>query len=171
MTLIETHEDAENVQVENPENVGFLTQTTLSVDDTADVIDVLRRRFPKINAPRSEDICYATSNRQEAVKAIASNCDAMLVIGAPNSSNSVRLVEVAERQGTPARLIQRATEMDFDWLDGVETLGITAGASAPEILVREVVEALADRFDVTEREVETTREKMLFKLPRGLEAA
>lgn len=171
MTLIETQEDAENVEVENPANVGFLTQTTLSVDDTADVIKVLRRRFPEINAPRSEDICYATSNRQEAVKAIASNCDAMLVIGAPNSSNSVRLVEVAERQGTPARLIQRATEMDFGWLDGVETLGITAGASAPEILVREVVETLADRYDVTEREVETTREKMLFKLPRGLEAA
>ena len=171
MTLIETHDDAENVEVENPANVGFLTQTTLSVDDTADVIKVLRRRFPDINAPRSEDICYATSNRQEAVKAIASNCDAMLVIGAPNSSNSVRLVEVAERQGTPARLIQRATEMDFDWLKGVETLGITAGASAPEILVREVVETLADRYDVTEREVETTREKMLFKLPRGLEAA
>lgn len=171
MTLIETHDDAENVVVENPDNVGFLTQTTLSVDDTVDIIQVLRRRFPQINAPRSEDICYATSNRQEAVKAIASNCDAMLVIGAPNSSNSVRLVEVAERQGTPARLIQRATEMDFDWLDGVETLGITAGASAPEILVREVVETLGDRFDVTEREVETTREKMLFKLPRGLEAA
>ena len=171
MTLIETHDDAENVEVENPANVGFLTQTTLSVDDTADVIEVLRRRFPEINAPRSEDICYATSNRQEAVKAIASSCDAMLVIGAPNSSNSVRLVEVAERQGTPARLIQRATEMEFDWLEGVETLGITAGASAPEILVREVVEALADRYDVTEREVETTREKMLFKLPRGLEAA
>ncbi len=171
MTLVETHDDAENVVVENPDNVGFLTQTTLSVDDTADIIQVLRRRFPDINAPRSEDICYATSNRQEAVKAIASNCDAMLVIGAPNSSNSVRLVEVAERQGTPARLIQRATEMDFDWLEGVKTLGITAGASAPEILVREVVETLAQRYDVTESEIETTREKMLFKLPRGLEAA
>ncbi|QLC21776.1 4-hydroxy-3-methylbut-2-enyl diphosphate reductase [Parasphingopyxis sp. CP4] len=171
MTLVETHDDAENVVVENPDNVGFLTQTTLSVDDTVDIIQVLRRRFPQINAPRSEDICYATSNRQEAVKAIASNCDSMLVIGAPNSSNSVRLVEVAERQGTPARLIQRATEIDFDWFEDVQTLGITAGASAPEILVREVVEALGHRFDVTEREVETTREKMLFKLPRGLEAA
>ncbi|MEM8694502.1 MAG: 4-hydroxy-3-methylbut-2-enyl diphosphate reductase [Pseudomonadota bacterium] len=171
MTLVETHDDAENVEVENPDNLGFLTQTTLSVDDTADIIDVLRRRFPNINAPRSEDICYATSNRQDAVKAIAASCDAMLVIGAPNSSNSVRLVEVAERQGTTARLIQRATEMDFDWLEGVGTLGITAGASAPEILVREVVDTLAERYDVTEREVETTREKMLFKLPRGLEAA
>ncbi|MEO1167357.1 MAG: 4-hydroxy-3-methylbut-2-enyl diphosphate reductase [Pseudomonadota bacterium] len=171
MTLVETHDDAENIQIENPDNLGFLTQTTLSVDDTADIIEVLQRRFPNINAPRSEDICYATSNRQEAVKAIASHCDAMLVIGAPNSSNSVRLVEVAERQGTTARLIQRATEMDFDWLKGVETLGITAGASAPEILVREVVDTLAERYDITEREVETTREKMLFKLPRGLQAA
>ena len=171
MTLIETHEDAENVEVDDPDNLGFLTQTTLSVDDTADMIEVLQRRFPNINAPRSEDICYATSNRQEAVKAIASNCDAMFVIGAPNSSNSLRLVEVAERQGTRACLIQRATEIDFDWLDGVETLGITAGASAPEILVREVVDTLAQRYDISEREVETTREKMLFKLPRGLEAA
>lgn len=171
MTLIETHDDAENVEVENPDNLGFLTQTTLSIDDTADIIEVLRHRFPNINAPRSEDICYATSNRQEAVKAIASSCDAMLVIGAPNSSNSVRLVEVARRQGTTARLIQRATEMDFDWLEGVETLGITAGASAPEILVREVVNMLGERYEIAEREVETTREKMLFKLPRGLQAA
>jgi 4-hydroxy-3-methylbut-2-enyl diphosphate reductase len=171
MTLIETHEDAENIQVEDAENLGFLTQTTLSVDDTIDVIEVLRRRFPTINVPRSEDICYATSNRQDAVKAIAASCDAMLVIGAPNSSNSVRLVEVAERQGTTARLIQRATEIDFDWLDGVATLGITAGASAPEILVREVVEMLSTRYNITEREIETTRENMLFKLPRGLEAA
>jgi 4-hydroxy-3-methylbut-2-en-1-yl diphosphate reductase len=171
MTLIETRDDAETIEPPNADNLGFLTQTTLSVDDTRDIIAVLRRRFPAINAPRSEDICYATSNRQEAVKAIASNCDFMLVIGAPNSSNSVRLVEVAERQGTDARLIQRAADIDFDWLEGVNTLGITAGASAPEILVREVVEMLAERFDVTESEVETTREKMLFKLPRGLEAA
>lgn len=171
MSLIETRDDAETIQPPNAENLGYLTQTTLSVDDTRDIIDVLRRRFPAINAPRSEDICYATSNRQEAVKAIASSCDFMLVIGAPNSSNSVRLVEVAERQGTTAKLIQRATEIDFDWLEGVGTLGITAGASAPEILVREVVDKLAERFDVTESEVETTREKMLFKLPRGLETA
>lgn len=171
MTLIETSADAEAIEPPSADNLGFLTQTTLSVDDTRDIITILRRRFPSINAPRSEDICYATSNRQEAVKAIASNCDFMLVIGAPNSSNSVRLVEVAERQGIAARLIQRATEIDFDWLDGVRTLGITAGASAPEILVREVVELLQERFDVTEREIETTREKMLFKLPRGLEAA
>ncbi|QLC24497.1 4-hydroxy-3-methylbut-2-enyl diphosphate reductase [Parasphingopyxis algicola] len=171
MTLVETAQDAESVEIPDADNLGFLTQTTLSVDDTIEIIDVLRRRFPNINAPRSEDICYATSNRQDAVKAIAASCDAMLVIGAPNSSNSLRLVEVAEREGTSARLIQRATEIDFEWLDGVATLGITAGASAPEILVREVVDWLAERFDITEREVETTREKMLFKLPRGLEAA
>lgn len=171
MTLIETSGDAETVEPSDTGNLAFLTQTTLSVDDTRDIIDVLNRRFPEIAAPRSEDICYATSNRQEAVKAIASQCDFMLVIGAPNSSNSLRLVEVAERQGTAAKLIQRATDIDLDWLKTVETLGITAGASAPEILVREVVEMLAERFDVTEREVETTREKMLFKLPRGLEAA
>ncbi|RED15273.1 4-hydroxy-3-methylbut-2-enyl diphosphate reductase [Parasphingopyxis lamellibrachiae] len=171
MTLIETRSDAETVEPPDTGNLGFLTQTTLSVDDTRDIIEVLNQRFPEIIAPRSEDICYATSNRQEAVKAIASQCDFMLVIGAPNSSNSLRLVEVAERQGTAARLIQRATDIDFGWLVGIETLGITAGASAPEILVREVVEMLTKHFDVTEREVETTREKMLFKLPRGLEAA
>jgi 4-hydroxy-3-methylbut-2-enyl diphosphate reductase len=171
MTLVETVEDAETVAPPDPDNLGFLSQTTLSVDDTRHIIDVLRRRFPAIAAPRSEDICYATSNRQEAVKAIAASCDAVLVIGAPNSSNSLRLVEVAERQGTSAKLIQRASDIDFGWLEGVGTLGITAGASAPEILVREVVERLSERFDVTEREVETAQEKMLFKLPRGLEAA
>ncbi|MBC2777477.1 4-hydroxy-3-methylbut-2-enyl diphosphate reductase [Parasphingopyxis marina] len=171
MTLIETVEDAQSVSPPDHGDLGFLTQTTLSVDDTRQIIDVLRERFPSINAPRSEDICYATSNRQDAVKAIAASCDAVFVIGAPNSSNSLRLVEVAERQGTSAQLIQRATDIDFDWLDGVATLGITAGASAPEILVREVVDRLSERFDVSEREVKTTEEKMLFKLPRGLEAA
>ena len=148
-----------------------MTQTTLSVDDTAAVVAVLLRRFPAMQAPRGEDICYATSNRQAAVKAIAAACDAMLVIGAPNSSNSVRLVEVAEREGTPARLIQRAADLDWSFLDGVATLGITAGASAPETLVRELVARLAERYAVTEREVETTRENIAFKLPRGLEAA
>lgn len=171
MTLIETLEDALALEPADPESLAFLTQTTLSVDDTAEIIDALRRRFPAIAAPRSEDICYATSNRQDAVKAIASSCDAMLVIGAPNSSNSLRLVEVAQRHGIDALLIQRAAEIDFTWLDGIATLGITAGASAPEILVREVVERLAERFEIEEREVETTREKMLFKLPRNLEAA
>jgi 4-hydroxy-3-methylbut-2-enyl diphosphate reductase len=171
MTLIETVEDAEALTPDDPENLAFLTQTTLSVDDTAAVVAVLVRRFPSISAPKGEDICYATSNRQNSVKAIASSCDAVLVIGAPNSSNSLRLVEVAEREGTPARLIQRADEIDFAWLQGVATLGITAGASAPEILVREVVDRLAAHFAVEERQVETARETIAFKLPRGLEAA
>ena len=171
MTLVETAEDAETVVVADPSNIAFLTQTTLSVDDTADIVAVLQRRFPEIKAPRGEDICYATSNRQAAVKAIADHCDAMLVIGATNSSNSLRLVEVAERHGIPARLIQRASDLDLAWLDGIRTLGITAGASAPEILVRELVNRLAEHFTITEREEETTRETISFKLPRGLEAA
>ncbi|MCZ4341776.1 4-hydroxy-3-methylbut-2-enyl diphosphate reductase [Sphingomonadaceae bacterium G21617-S1] len=170
MTLIETAEDAATVMPPADMPLAFLSQTTLSVDDTVEIIGVLRGRFPGIAAPRSEDICYATSNRQAAVKAIAAACDAMLVIGAPNSSNSLRLVEVAERNGVKARLIQRAAEVDFSWLDGVRTLGITAGASAPEILVRELVAALATRFTVREREVESVSEDMLFKLPRTLVA-
>jgi 4-hydroxy-3-methylbut-2-en-1-yl diphosphate reductase len=170
MTLVETAADAETVAVPADRPLAFLSQTTLSVDDTAEIIGVLQRRFPAIAAPRSEDICYATSNRQAAVKAIAAQCDAMLVIGAPNSSNSLRLVEVAERQGVKARLIQRAGEIDFGWLDGVRTLGITAGASAPEILVRELVDALGERFAIREREVEEVTEDMLFKLPRSLVA-
>ena len=171
MTLIEDVADAEAFAPADPDNLAFLTQTTLSVDDTAAVVEVLQRRFPNMQAPRGEDICYATSNRQAAVKAIAASCDAMLVIGAPNSSNSVRLVEVAERQGIRAALIQRAADLDWSILDGVGTLGITAGASAPEKLVRELVDLLATRFDVTEREEETTRETIAFKLPRALENA
>ncbi|HTG38966.1 4-hydroxy-3-methylbut-2-enyl diphosphate reductase [Sphingomonas sp.] len=171
MTLVETVEDVARLTVPDPDNLAFLTQTTLSVEDTAAVLDALRARFPTIVAPHADDICYATTNRQTAVKAIAGSVDLVLVIGAPNSSNSLRLVEVAEREGTPARLIQRAAELDFDWLAGVGSLGITAGASAPEILVRELVDRLAERFDVVEREVETTRESIAFKLPRGLEAA
>ncbi|WP_188656778.1 4-hydroxy-3-methylbut-2-enyl diphosphate reductase [Sphingomonas metalli] len=171
MTLIETVEDAEVFAPSDPANLAFLTQTTLSVDDTAEVVRTLQQRFPTIQAPHGEDICYATSNRQAAVKAIAAACDAMLVIGAPNSSNSLRLVEVARREGIPAELIQRATDLDWGFLDGVGTLGITAGASAPELLVRELVDRLSERFDVTEREEETTRETVAFKLPRGLEAA
>jgi 4-hydroxy-3-methylbut-2-enyl diphosphate reductase len=169
MSLVETVADAEAYIPADPDNLAFLTQTTLSLDDTAEVVATLRRRFPSIQGPRGEDICYATANRQGAVKAIAHACDALLVIGAPNSSNSVRLVEVAEREGTPARLIQRAAELDWAFLDGVNTLGITAGASAPEVLVRELVVRLGERFAVTEREVETKRETVSFKLPRGLE--
>ncbi|WP_426386547.1 4-hydroxy-3-methylbut-2-enyl diphosphate reductase [Sphingobium sp. R-21] len=171
MTLIETVEDAEAFTPADPDNLAFLTQTTLSVDDTAAIVATLQRRFPAIHAPKGEDICYATSNRQAAVKAIAARCDAVYVIGAPNSSNSLRLVEVAEREGTPARLIQRADEIDFAWLDGVGTLGLTAGASAPEVLVREVVDRISERFSVLEEQVETARESVAFKLPRGLEAA
>ena len=171
MTLIETLADAEAVAPENPDALAFLTQTTLSVDDTAAIVAELGRRFPAIEGPRSEDICYATSNRQAAVKAIAPRCEEVLVIGAPNSSNSLRLVEVAERAGARARLVARAGDIDFGWLDGVRTLGITAGASAPEVLVREVVATLAERFDVVEEPVEGVEERMAFKLPRGLDAA
>jgi len=171
ITLIESEEDAEQVAPPAPDNVAFLTQTTLSVDDTAAVLAVLKRRFPGIQAPSADDICYATSNRQSAVKAIAPQADLVLVIGAPNSSNSLRLVEVARRCGTPAQMVQRAEELDFAWLDGVRTLGITAGASAPELLVRELIERISERFEVREREVETIVENIVFKLPRGLEAA
>ena len=171
MTLIETAADAERVSPADPDSLAFLTQTTLSVDDTAEIVAILRRRFPKIEGPRSEDICYATSNRQAAVKAIAGRCDALLVIGAPNSSNSLRLVEVAEREGTKARLVGRGADVDFAWLEGVRTLGITAGASAPELLVREVVGRLAERFEIREEPVEGVEERMTFKLPAGLEAA
>ena len=171
MTLIETAADAEGVQPADPDNVAFLTQTTLSVDDTTEIVSILQRRFPSIRGPKGEDICYATSNRQAAVKDIARRCDALLVIGAPNSSNSVRLVEVAEREGVQARLIGRASDIDLAWLDGVETLGLTAGASAPEVLVREVVDLLRSHFDLTEIPVEGVEERMVFKLPRGLEAA
>jgi 4-hydroxy-3-methylbut-2-en-1-yl diphosphate reductase len=170
MTLVETIEDVETIDVPDPDNLAFLTQTTLSVEDTAHMVTALQKRFPTIRGPRGEDICYATSNRQAAVKAIAHECDAMLVIGAPNSSNSVRLVEVAEREGARAVLVQRGDCIDFGWLEGVKKLGITAGASAPEVLVREVVAKLATRFTLTEREVETTVEKLIFKMPRGLAA-
>lgn len=171
MTLIETEADAQAVAPADPQNLAFLTQTTLSVEDTATILGILQRRFPGIVAPKADDICYATSNRQAAVRAIAQSCDLVLVIGAPNSSNSLRLVEVAEREGTDAKLIQRADDLDFEWLWGVGTLGITAGASAPELLVRELVDKLATRFEITEREVETAQETIAFKLPRGLEAA
>lgn len=168
MTLVETVEDAEAVQIADGTDLAFLTQTTLSVDDTADIVATLQRRFPGITGPKGEDICYATSNRQAAVKAIAGRCDLVLVIGAPNSSNSLRLVEVAERSGTPARLVQRAEDIDFDWLDGVGTLGITAGASAPEILVRQFITHISGRFDVREEQVVTAEESIIFKLPREL---
>ena len=170
MTLVETVEDVALLEPRDPGNLSFLTQTTLSVDDTAQIVEALQIRFPSILAPRSEDICYATSNRQAAVKAIAPTCDRLLVIGAPNSSNSLRLAEVAERSGSPARLIQRAADIDWDWLGTPATVGITAGASAPEVLVREVVEALGERFAVTEEIGAHEPERMTFKLPRELVA-
>ncbi|WP_223421390.1 4-hydroxy-3-methylbut-2-enyl diphosphate reductase [Tateyamaria pelophila] len=167
--LVETVEDVAHVEVRDPEQLAFVTQTTLSVDDTADIVAALNARFPRIVGPHKEDICYATTNRQEAVKAMAPKCDAMLVVGAPNSSNSKRLVEVGERAGcTYAQLVQRATDIDWRSLDGISSVGITAGASAPEVLINEVIDAFRDRYDVTVEMVETAVENVEFKVPRVL---
>ncbi|QZD86429.1 4-hydroxy-3-methylbut-2-enyl diphosphate reductase [Qipengyuania psychrotolerans] len=168
ITLVETIEDVAKLPFGQDEDLSFLTQTTLSVDDTREIVEALQERYPQIVAPKAEDICYATSNRQASVKEIAGGCDLVLVIGAPNSSNSLRLVEVAQRMGTDARLIQRASEIEPEWLEGVGTLGLTAGASAPEKLVREVVDRLSDWRAVSEEIITTTEEKMIFKLPRQL---
>ena len=170
VSLIETAGDARRFNPRDPRRLAFITQTTLSVDDTAEIVRVLTERFPAIVGPHKEDICYATTNRQAAVKAIAPRSGCVLVVGAPNSSNSLRLVEAAERLGVPARLIQRAGEIDWAWLGSPATVGLTAGASAPELLVREVVDALAERFDVTEQQAEHVVEDMVFKLPRMLVA-
>ena len=167
--LIETVEDAQAVTPADPAKLAYITQTTLSVDDTAEIIAVLKARFGEIAGPRREDICYATTNRQQAAKTIASQCEAMLVLGAPNSSNSKRLVEVALRAGCPrAELVQRAADLDLDGFSGISALGITAGASAPEILVQEVLRAFAERFSLTVEEVAVTQEAVEFKLPRDL---
>jgi 4-hydroxy-3-methylbut-2-enyl diphosphate reductase len=171
MTLVETTEDALQLQPADTGNLAFLTQTTLSVDDTAEIVSILTRRFPNIVGPKGEDICYATSNRQEAVKAIADQCDLVLVIGAPNSSNSLRLVEVAARAGAKAYLVQRADDISLNWFEGVDTLGLTAGASAPEVLVREIIDALGRHFDLDEHQVTTAEESITFKLPRELAGA
>ena len=168
ITLVETLADVAALPFGPDDELSFLSQTTLSVDDTREIVAALQARFPRIVGPKAEDICYATSNRQAAVKRIAPASDLVLVIGAPNSSNSLRLVEVAERLGTSARLIQRADEIDPDWLDGVGTLGLTAGASAPEVLVREVIARLAQWREIDEEPVVETEEKMVFKLPRQL---
>ncbi len=168
MTLVETVEDVATLEFPAGTQLSYLTQTTLSVDDTAEIIKALTERFPEIVAPKAEDICYATSNRQAAVKEIAPSADLTLVIGAPNSSNSLRLVEVSDRSGTPAKLIQRGNEIEESWLDGVETIGLTAGASAPETLVREVIAKLGEFRTVCERMLVTAEEKMVFKLPRQL---
>lgn len=169
MTLVETVEDAETFEPRDAANIAFCTQTTLSVDDTAEIVATLQKRFPQIAAPHKEDICYATTNRQEAVKAMAGEADLVLVIGAETSSNSKRLVDVALRAGAgDARLIASAENIDWAWLDGVETLGLTAGASAPEDLVQGVITACGARFDVAVEEVTVTREDVVFKLPRVL---
>ncbi len=168
MTLIETVEDVAKLDFAADARLAYLTQTTLSVDDTAGILSALREKYPAITGPKAEDICYATSNRQIAVKRIAPECGLVLVIGAPNSSNSLRLVEVAERCGTKARLIQRATDIEEQWLEGVDTVGLTAGASAPETLVREVIARLGEWREVEEHTVVSAEEKMIFKLPRQL---
>jgi len=171
VSLIETVADAEAFTPRDPANVAFVTQTTLSVDDTAGVVAALRARFPEIAAPHKEDICYATTNRQDAVKAMAARSDFVLVIGSANSSNSVRLVEVALRAGVrEARLIDDARDLDLSWLNGVRSVGVTAGASAPEVLVQGVIDRIAEAFDVTVEEVEAARETVSFKLPRVLAA-
>ena len=167
--LVETVEDVARVDVRDDARLAFVTQTTLSVDDTADIVAALNARFPAIVGPHKEDICYATTNRQEAVKAMAPKCDAMLVVGAPNSSNSKRLVEVGRRAGCGyAQLVQRATDIDWRSLEGITSIGITAGASAPEILINEVIDAFKSRYDVTIESVETAKEDVEFKVPRVL---
>src|SRR5882672_4701218 len=169
--LVEDVAQAEALAVRDPFNLAYATQTTLSVDDTIEIVTALRRRFPAIQGPKMEDICYATANRHAAVKAIVQRCDALVVIGAPNSSNSMRLVEVAASHGCrKPRLVQRAGDMDWSWLEGVRRLGITAGASAPETLVDELVAACRERYEVTVEEVRTIEENVVFKLPRALVA-
>ena len=167
--LVENTEDVENLIVRNPNKLAYVTQTTLSIDDTAEVVEALKVRFPAIVGPHKEDICYATSNRQAAVKEIAPDVDALLVIGAPNSSNSQRLVEVAKKAGcNNSQMVQRAAEINWSSLIDIKSIGITAGASAPEILVKEVVDALKERFEVKTHFVETATENVNFKVPRIL---
>lgn len=167
--LVETVEDVAELTVRDPNQLAYVTQTTLSVDDTADIVGALQARFPKIVGPHKEDICYATTNRQEAVKAVAPHADALLVVGAPNSSNSKRLVEVGARAGCKySQLVQRATDIDWRALKGIKSLGITAGASAPEVLINEVVDAFRDHYDVDVEVIETAQENVDFKVPRVL---
>ena len=167
--LVETEADVALVEVRDASRLAYITQTTLSVDDTAGMVAALQKRFPKIMGPHKEDICYATTNRQEAVKAIAPLSDALLVVGAPNSSNSKRLVEVASRAGCSyAQLVQRATDIDWRALDGIKSVGITAGASAPDVLIQEVVDAFSKHYEVTVETVETAQENVSFKVPRIL---
>ncbi len=170
VALVETAVHAMNITpVKDNIPLAYITQTTLSLDDTSEIIDILKSRYPDIKGPRKEDICYATTNRQQAVKAIAERCDAVLIVGAPNSSNSKRLVEVASRSGCPkAVLVQRADELDWSALEGIKTLGISAGASAPEILVDEIIESFEKHYEVTVETITTATEDIAFKLPRAL---
>jgi len=169
IALVEDADDAERFTPRDPAKLAFVTQTTLSVDDTAEIVAILQRRFAQIAAPHKEDICYATTNRQDAVKEMAARADFVLVIGAPNSSNSVRLAEVAKRAGAAdARLVASADDVDWRWLDGARVVGVTAGASAPEDLIQGLLAALRDRFEVTLEEIVVTREGVTFKLPRVL---
>ena len=169
ITLLETTADAEVFEPRDASKLSFVTQTTLSVDDTAEMVGVLQRRFPEIAAPHKEDICYATTNRQDAVKAMGRDADLVLVIGSPKSSNSVRLVEVAMRAGArDARLVASAEDVDWDWFKGARVVGVTAGASAPEDLVEDLIAAIAARFEARVEEVRVTKEDVVFKLPRVL---
>jgi len=168
VTLIETVDDALAYAPRDPANVAFATQTTLSVDDTAEIVETLRTRFPAIATPHKEDICYATTNRQEAVKAVGARCDVLLVLGSANSSNSVRLAEVGRKAGAAAYLIDDAEGLNLDWLQGARVVGITAGASAPEVLVQGVLARLAQCFDLTVQEAQAEPETVTFKLPRAL---
>jgi len=165
ITLVETPEDVALLDLPDTANVAYITQTTLSVDDTAEIIAALKAKFPGISDPRKEDICYATTNRQGAVKELATRAEAVLIIGAPNSSNSKRLVEVAHREGCQSMLIQRAADYDLDWLGGVTNVGISAGASAPEVLVEEVISAFRARYNITLETIMTVEENVQFKLP------
>jgi 4-hydroxy-3-methylbut-2-en-1-yl diphosphate reductase len=169
VVLVETLAGVAEIEVRDPERLAYVTQTTLSVEDTAAIVAALRERFPAIAGPRKEDICYATTNRQQAVKAIAPRSDTVMVVGSPKSSNSLRLVEVARNYGCDrAILVQRAADIDWDCLDGVRTLGLTAGASAPDILIQEVISAARDRFEVTIEPVLLAKEDVVFKLPKVL---
>lgn len=171
ITLIEDCADIDTLPEYEPDNLAFVTQTTLSVDDTAEMLSALQNKFPGIHGPKKEDICYATTNRQEAVKALIHDCELLLVVGAPNSSNSQRLAELARKFGKAGHLVERADRIDWNWFDGVQRVGLTAGASAPEILVQEVIDAISERFHVEQSETVTSVENISFKLPRELTAA
>ncbi len=168
MYLVESVDDVLKLEVKNPEFLAYVTQTTLSMDDTAEVIDALRERFPKIDGPKKEDICYATQNRQDAVKKLVPKCDLILVVGSPNSSNSTRLMEISQKKGVPAYLIDNADEIKEEWLDGRENIGLTAGASAPEVLVEEVIARLKEKGASLVQEAPGIQEKVVFSLPREL---